>query len=104
MIFKSRFNPKREDDIDDEEALEPQSYDHPQHNQFQSHDIPEVIVEQVEEEQDEANEDVSEQILTNEETNEVNNAVRDKQNELLKQLECLKIQFQKVVQERNQEV
>ena len=37
-------------------------------------------------------------------TNEVNNAVRDRQNELLKELECLKIQFQKVVQERNQEV
>ena len=97
-----RFNPKREDDIDDE-ALELQSYDRPQHTQFQSHDIPEVIVEQVEEELEEVNEDVCRE-LPPQDTNEVNNAVRDKQNELLKQLECFKIQFQKVVQERNQEV
>ena len=91
-----RFNPKKEDNITDE-ALELQSYD--QHNQFQPHDIPEVIVEQVEEEGEEVNEDEC-----NELPHEVNNAVRDRQNELLKQLESLKIQFQKIVQERNQEV
>ena len=83
--------------------MELQSYDQPQHTQFQSHDIPEVIVEQVEEELEEVNEDVSEQVPP-QDTNGVNNVVRDKQNELLKQLECFKIQFQKVVQERNQEV
>ena len=49
-----RFNPKREDDITEED----QSYDQPQ--QFQSHDIPEVIIEQVEEEeQEDVNEDAS---------------------------------------------
>ena len=95
-----RFNPKREDEITDE-LLEEQSYNQPQ--QFQSHDIPEVIIEQVEEEeQADVNEDASKN-LTND-TNEVENAVRDRQNELLKQLESLKIQFQTVVQERNKEV
>ena len=93
-----RFNPKKEDNITDE-ALELQSYDQPQHNQFWPHDIPDVIVEQVEEEGEEVNEDEC-----NELPHEVNNAVRDRQNELLKQLESLKIQFQKIVQERNQEV
>ena len=95
-----RFNPKREDEITDE-LLEEQSYNQPQ--QFQSHDIPKVIIEQVEEEeQADVNEDASKN-LTND-TNEVENAVRDRQNELLKQLESLKIQFQTVVQERNKEV
>ena len=99
LVF--RFNPKREDDINDE-SFEQQSYNQPQ--KFQSHDIPEVIIEQVEEEEQEGvNEDVTEE-STQDTTNEVNNAVGDKQNELLKQLESLKIQFQKVVQERNQEV
>ena len=96
-----RFNPKKEDNIIDE-ALELQSYDQPQTNQFQPHDIPEVIVEQVEEEVEEANEDGCNDLPHN--TNGVNNGVRERQNELLKELECLKIQFQKVVQERNQEV
>ena len=98
----SRFNPRREDEITDE-SLELQSYDQPQHNQFQSHDIPEVIIEQVEdEEQEDVNEDASKKLTHD--SNEVDNAVRDRQNELLKQLESLKIQFQTVVQERNKEV
>ena len=37
-----RFNPKREDDIDDE-ALELQFYDRHQHTQFQSLDISEHL-------------------------------------------------------------
>ena len=86
----------------DNEALEQQSFEQPQHNQFQSNDIPEVIVEQVEEELEEVNEDVSQEMPPN--INAVNNDIRDKQNELLKQLESLKMQFQNVVQERNQEV
>ena len=102
LLLMFRFNPKREDDITDE-MLEEQSYDQPQQNQFQSHDIPEVIIEQVEdEEQADVNEDASKKLTHD--TNEVDNAVRDRQNELLKQLESLKIQFQTVVQERNKEV
>ena len=101
LFFLFRFNPKKEDNITDE-ALELQSYDQPHHNQFQPHDIPEVIVEQVEEEVEEVNEDECNELPHD--TNEVTNAVRERQNELLKELESLKIQFQKVVQERNQEV
>ena len=82
--------------------MEPQSFDQPQQNQFQPHDIPEVIVEQVEEEVEEVNEDECNELVHD--TKEVNNAVKDRQDELLKELEILKIQFQKVVQERNQEV
>lgn len=82
--------------------MEPQSFDQPKQNQFQPHDIPEVIVEQVEEEGEEVNEDECNELVHD--TNEINNAVKDRQDELLKELEILKIQFQKVVQERNQEV
>ena len=100
-----RFIPNvREDEINDESS-DPQSYVNTQHIQFQNHDIPEVVVEQVDEEQEEINEDNRDEIKeTSQAVNDTQDALIDRQNELMKELDCLKIQFQKVVQERNQEV